>query len=430
LAVLEGGGATNAELVSVVRDGNEVIGEAALPGGQTLDFVAANVRNERTGPHAKVTMSLGGAVLAYSVFNIERDEDRTRLANSAAKRTGNVKKWAEPFKVRLDQFCAAVWPSWVKGDDGTWEAGRARKTTWLLEPWLLEGAGTILYGPPSTAKSWITMLWALGITHAVGPWPNGTHGPIMLVNLERPPELVRVRIRETARVLGAPERLLAVHARGRSLSDVTEAVRQTVKREGCSGVVVDSLSRSGTGDLTANDAANRAMDLLNGLDCAWCVIAHTPRSDSSHLFGSVMFEAAADLCVRVSSAESANTGDYSVGIKLETTKANDVRKGRPELWALDFGEDDTGLTGFRPARSGEFIDLEMGTMTVEDRIVEVLEDGPATAKEVAAELDLSIDTISKTCRRSQRMVKLPGPTGGRGRSAKWGLVVRVAEPEA
>lgn len=426
LAVLQQRGPQQGSVVEAVRDGEAVVGESTLSDGRRLEFEATNLRPTDTGVHARLEVSMDDRVLAFSIFNLERDEDRTRFANSAAKRLGDIKQWAEFIKGRLDAFCAQVWIAWTRGDVGSWEDGSDRRTSWLVEPFILEGAGTILYGPPSTAKSWVTMLWSLAVTHRCGPWPMSDAGPMMLVNLERPPELVRVRIRECARVLGCPERMLVIHGRGRSLSDVEDAVRQTVRREGCSGVVVDSLSRAGTGDLTGNQPMNRAMDSLNSFGTAWCIISHTPRSDSSHIYGSVMAEAAADLCIRISGAEVSDAEGHNVGVKLETTKANDVRKGRPQMWSLRFGMGDEGLQALERPAPGQFIDLEVGAMTLEDRICDVLRDGTATTKAISDELDVPAGVVGATCRRSPRICRLIGG-GGRGHTTTWALQAEQKE---
>lgn len=420
LAILQARGPQDASAVEAVRDGNSIIGETLMGDGRRLDFEARNPRQTETGLHARVEIGLDGTFLGYSVCNIERDEERTRLANSAAKKLGDLKQYGGYIKARLDTFCAQVWPAWTRADVGCWETGADRRTSWLVEPFILEGAGTILYGPPSTAKSWVTMLWSLAVTHRCGPWPRADAGPILFVNLERPPALVRVRARECARTLGCSEKMLMIHGRGRSISDVEDAVRQTVKSEGCSGVVVDSLSRAGTGDLTGNQPMNRAMDSLNSFGVAWCIISHTPRSDTSHIYGSVMAEAAADLCIRISGAEVTDPDGHSVGIKLETTKANDVRKGKPQMWSLRFGNDDAGLVGLERPAPGQFIDLEIGAMTIEDRICDVLHDCPATTKTIAEELDLPIGVVGATCRRSTKVSRLTGG-GGRGNAATWAL---------
>ena len=85
--------------------------------------------------------------------------------------------------------------------------------------------------------------------------------------------------------------------------------------------MVDSLSRMGYGNLIDNDPANKAMDALNGLSpAAWAVLAHTPRGDETHTFGSQMFDAAADVTVQLMTDDK--TKDDSLGIGLRVDKAN------------------------------------------------------------------------------------------------------------
>lgn len=427
-AKLNGNGPTKESLVDCARDGDAIVGEATL-GEIPIEFEARNVRMERSGVHARISVTTAEASLAYSILNVDRDEDRTRLANSASRRLGDPRKYADAVKLRLDQFCAVLWREWVRGEQAAWESGLDRKTAWLLHPYMLDNAGTILFGPPSAAKSWLTLAWTLAISHNAGPWRVDRSGPVLFVNLERPPHLVRARIREVALAVGTDERALIKHARGRTLADVCDSIVQTVQTEGCAAVIVDSLSRSGTGDLTQNEPANRAMDVLNGLGCAWCIIAHTPRSDPSHLYGSVMFEAAADLMVSVTPSEAApeRESGTSIGIKLDVTKANDVRKPRPEMWAFDFGDDDAGLTRIRRPEPGEFTDLEDAGKSVEDHILSAIGKEPKTAAQIAQETGLKQTVVAATCRRSKRVTDLVAG-GGRGKSTLWAPAALEEEP--
>lgn len=402
LELLQGGGLQPHGLVLMARDGATVIGESVLPGAGRLDFEASGIRRERTGIHARIAISSEGQTAAYSVLNVERDEDRTRLANSAGKRIGGDKR-GEAVKVRLDQFCHEIWPTWVRTDEGEEiPLTEGAPPVWMLEPYILEHGGTILFAPPGAAKSWTALIWAACLssdpTDSVLPVSRDRQRNVLYVNLERGSASISWRLGMVAQATRVRPRVLGINRRGSTFSDVWDACRTTVKNKGVDLVIVDSLSRAGYGDLNANDDTNRAMDALNALGCGWLVLAHSPRADASHVFGSVMHDAAADLCVRLTSAQA--PGDESrLGIRLEVTKANDVRKAAPALW--EYGFDEKGLISVDRAAPDAFPDLAP-TMSVGEQVYEYLRAGKATATEIANETGLERSAVAQALRRDRR----------------------------
>lgn len=423
--MLEGGGMSDRPDLDCIRLDNEMLAEVPMDGGGPLQFAAAHIRKERTGTHAKITISINGQTCAYSWLNCDRDEDRTRLANSAANRFSTAKLAGAAVKVRLDRFCERLWEEWTHTDTGEWLDGNEQhRPQWLLDPFVLESGGTILFGPPGGGKSWIGIIWSLGIQHGSLPWtcrPAST----LFVNLERSAPSIQWRLARVGRVLGIPQpRLLSISARGRTLDDVLDSVKVTVKKHGVELVIVDSLSRSGTGDMNGNEPANRAMDALNSLGVAWTVIGHSPRGDNTHVFGSQMFDAAADLCVRLTSTTSED--ERTLGIALETTKANDARRAGQQQWALEF--DDIGPTAFRRARDGEFVDLAPVKVATRQVVYEhLLTNGKDSATGIAEATGLDRSRIAHVLRSSE-FVRLGEEKRGKGRSeVLYGVVMAVPQ---
>jgi hypothetical protein len=68
------------------------------------------------------------------------------------------------------------------------------------------------------------------------------------------------------------------------------------------------------GDLTENGAGNKIVDALNGMAETWLAIGHTPRASAEHVYGTVHFDAGADLMVKLTSEQDE---DGPLGISLE-----------------------------------------------------------------------------------------------------------------
>ena len=94
-----------------------------LATGNVLRFQATEVRRERTGTHARLNITVNWISLAWSNFNIDRDEDRVRLANSAYKHLEDdaLDRAEFPlnrFKRALDLFCIGIWDEFVSVQAG------------------------------------------------------------------------------------------------------------------------------------------------------------------------------------------------------------------------------------------------------------------------------------------------------------------------
>lgn len=388
--------------------------EYPLDTGSSIFYHGEDVRRERTGVHAKVTITLGRTLLAYTTFNIEKDEDRVRLANSAWQALGQIDAEAWPkgkMKHGLDLFCSGLWVASV----GEIEIGlmegveRVGGTPYLCRPFAVEGGGTIIYAPPGRGKSFSALLMAVSIDAGC---PLLFHveraAPTLYINIERDKFSMSDRLARINRCLGLePNRPLHfMNQRGKSLNDIIGAAQRYVDRHHIEFVLLDSISRSGFGDLNDNQPVNRIIDAMNGLCRSWGALAHTPRADESHLYGSVHFDAGMDVGVKLST-QAANEG-MTVGVALTVTKANDGRVGgAPLMYALEF--DETGLRDVRDVRRGEFLQLEGGkSLSPEDQIKEFLSSyGRADGQEVSKNVGLPFTECSRILNHVPWALRIP-----------------------
>jgi len=401
-----------------------------LQSGNVLRFAAQDVRRERTGIHAKVCIFMNWVALAHSNFNIERDEERVRLANSAYShlddKVHNVDREEFPknqLKHALDLFCIGVWDYEVGAQMGDWMEGDpdtppARP---LLGNYVLDGAGTILYAPPGQGKSYTAIAWATCLMYGIDRiWPlHDTRIPLY-VNLERDARSMAGRLAAVNAALGIDSRspIPFLNARGRSLSDVFEAAKRTIAQHGCEVVFYDSISRAGGGgSMVGDDVANRIMDMLNALCPTWVAIGHSPRADDTHVYGSQMFTAAADLEVQLKSQTSHD--EDCTGVGLQITKANDVPTGGLSMHVLEWGS--LGLTGIRRARPGEFAEVEAAVkQSMEQEVWDFIHtNGPASASVIAKTIGRNRSNVANLLAKSPRFER----AGTEGHEIKYGLSV-------
>lgn len=413
-------------------EGNALVKRRSA-GDKALLFRAEGVRQERTGVHARVSVACNGAILAWSNFNIEKDEDRVRLTNSVyshfEQRNGSGKAEGLPgypktyLKSDLDQFCAGLWDAQLQQTMPEMMAGSMERAepAFLIRPYVLEGGGTILFAPPGRGKSYLLMLMAVSMDAGVRALWQVRKTPCLFINLERSARSVADRLGNVNAVLNQPrERKLAtINARGKSLVDVAAAAQRYIEENGVGCVFVDSISRAGAGDLTANDSTNRIIDQLNRFGCAWFGLAHTPRADETHLYGSIHFEAGADLVVQLLS-EQEETGPLGIGLQL--TKKNDVGNWPLQVMALEF--DEAGLLDVRDARRGEFPDIESKRkMTMREAIRQHLLDvGTQSATEIAEATGFNRSNISSLLQKdTETFVRSGIRPGKHGQSVAYGV---------
>ncbi len=375
-----------------------------------LSFRAEKVSEERTGIHARVSIYGQHESLSWSYLNIERREDRSSLAGAAHSvlKIDSKEYGKDDMRRDLDNFCAGLWdfylsrfvPEEMQGDEVP------QPISFLLVPYIVEKGGTIIFAPPGRGKSFTALIWAVSVDAGCNKFWVTHQRKVLFINLERSGESVRRRLSMVNKVLGLPaaRSLLTLNARGKSLIEVLPACRRAILRQNVALIVLDSISRAGLGDLNENVSGNRVIDALSSLCPTWLALGHTSRATDEHMYGSIMQDAGADICIQLSSQIK---DDDTLGVGYQITKQNDIGYHKQKIYALEFGEN--GLNTFRTAKAFEFPDIEGKSPT--DMLTTIIEwitnqdTSDATATEIENEFGYKRAHVSKLFNQSGKFVQ-------------------------
>lgn len=406
------------------REGDALRQTRELDPAHRLTFRAEAIRQERTGVHARVAVAMNGVTLAYDTMNIEKDADRVHLVNSYAKLLNGIAAIypKDHAKKEMDDFCEGLWGAYIGNDRAEYVSGATnpKPPTEILADFIIEGGGSIMFGLPERGKSWVLMLMAVSIDAGISTlWPVKQR-KVLFINLERSRESIENRLGMVNRTLGLPStrKLHMMNRRGRSLSDIYSAATLSVREEGDEVICLDSITRAGAGDLNENLTGNRVIDMMNGFEKAWIGIGHTPRSDESHLYGTLMFEAGADIMIRTFSELQGEER----GVALLRTKGNDLPPMKQaKAAALRFGQE--GLIAVRGASLSEFPDMLMAgsnASKTETVIRYMQEVDSASATEVSRETGVERSLVTKVFTETGLFQNL----GRRGREVHYRVAAR------
>lgn len=391
-----------------------------LPSGGIVNLELRDLRRERTGMHGLVAITSNGTVLAHDTYNLGRSEERRRLARRAHPDLGLLGQeyTVEALNHDLDMVC--LWAC------NGWEAARfvvervdpaeaIEPLNVLLEPYIVDGGGTILFAAPGSGKSFLALLMAASLANGLRQIWNSAPTPVLYVNLERSRRSLMHRDMQLRRVLGLVDTGIDyLHAAGRSYRQVHSTVKRHVQDNPGTVVFLDSISRAGLGSLNEDQAANAFVDSMNSLETAWLGIGHTPKHNPDTLFGSMHFEAGEDIGIKVTS----DLKDNVRGIAMQVVKANDIQIPPVRYLALEF--DQEGLARVRNTTTSEFPALagEDKPMTDHETLQAVLRDGAMSVAELAKASGKPEGQVRVTINRhTQDYVRLPGTL------AMWGLRV-------
>ena len=320
------------------------------------------------------------------------------------------------WDVVLEQVCLGVIQRHREGEPVVQvrDIPKPESIKWRLEPMIVEGVPTLIYGFGGTGKSYLAAYFSCLITEG---YPVGQlmpePGPVLYLDYENTESDNARRFDALHAGLDLGNRS-EVHYRRCSQRLATEVQEiQKIVLERSIEMVVDTAGPACGGDPESAQSAIQFFMALRSLNVTSLVLAHKSKmSGTTGPFGSVYWTNYPRNVFHIKASQSEEEDVTHVGLFHE--KANDGRLMRPMGFRLDFVNDGAEVS-VAQEDVGDVPELEE-SLSIGDRINNVLKaNGGMTVDDLVAELGAKGDSIRATLRRSTDIYcRLPGN--------RWGLV--------
>jgi hypothetical protein len=415
-----------------------------LSHGKVARLLATNISRERTGWHAKVGVALDDWPIEIDYINLERANSRNDLARHAhakliAKMTSEGDdithtEWSrEQISEHILQFSYWIVNNYEKTQNKITKDDMLPVSgiEWLINPYLMVEGATTMFAPPKSGKSTIAMAMAISLTTGSNKlWEVEKKIPVLWVNLERPDNSVKLRARQLAYSLGVEGDygLEFLHRRGHVLSVVGGSIERWVNENPDGFVFLDSISRAGMGKLVDDVTANAFTDTMHRhAPRGWCGIGHTSKLNHNEMYGNTMFQAGADIEIRLRSQVKKS----ELGVKMEIATSNHTTKNTSMTLAFEYVGDE--LVDARRADEGEYGDIvavSAGNQTRTQRLIDAINElgGKAKVSELSEHTGIHISDVGKIMSRAIASDRGDFVKVGNGRPPEYG-VASVREEE-
>ena len=388
-----------------------VIGRRTLGTSESIRINLDDVRRERTGIHGRIIFFANDICIQFDNINIEKGDQRGKFCRDVVKNLNEsiTSQYNEKAITHDVNTLCQVMISWESNSLSVKYVGvdeYPEPLSFPMYPFVLDKAGTILFAPAGTGKSYVGLIMAACIANNLKSPFVTTQRPVIYVNLERGENTFTVRDRAVRNALGLPgaSNIGYLHARGRAFKTIARKLERVTASRPDTVIILDSISRTGLGTLLDDSNANYFTDTMNSLGLTWVGIGHTPRETDKHVFGSSHFTNGCDIEVRLVGSEK----NHTLNLLLETVKANDGRKNLKAGLALDFGpEPQDGLIGIRRL-SEDDPELVEQSVDAQYKVAHAIKElgGTATPTQIAEELDAQLPNVSRILNKSNQFVHL------------------------
>ena len=351
-------------------------------------------------------------------LNFTSDQTRTRLIKTLESKDSQ-RSWHDI----INQLSLAITERARQGEpvQEVWitEDSNIEPPKFLLDPIILEGTSSVLFGEKGTTKSTMALLFYICL---LLPWEDNPFGLVapqrsikaLILDWEQERSIIEYYARRFQVGMNLPPFPIYYRRCGLPLVDDIEQIQNHITEVGAEVVIIDSLGAAVGGELSKPEPALNFFSALRRLKVSSLILAQTSKdmeSKKKSIYGSVYFTYYARSIFELCKSEAINP--ENINVALFHRWANYSGLSKPMGFGIHFN--DTGIKVERESVNiGEFrekISLSRG-------ILDALKDGAKTPKELTEILDSSYASIGmalKRLERAKQIIKL---------DKVWGLLNR------
>lgn len=348
-------------------------------------------------------------------INFTADRTRKELAKTLSEKYSD-QQW--DWIAIIDQLSFKIQELAREGEPvkEIWTYEDAPPLEYLLEPILIRGMPTVIFGEKGSTKSRLAIIVA---TCLLLPWHDN---PLELVVPERSIkalildwetewDIVRYEVKRLQLGMSLPDFPVFYRRCNLPLADDIEQIQQHIEKVKAEVLIIDSLGAAAGGELNKPEIALNFFSALRRLKRTSLIIAQTSKSEEGKksIFGSTYFTYYARSIFELCKGE--DIGGDDIHVALFHRWCNISKTHQPIGFNFHF-EDNWVTVEREPVSIREFL-AKIGT---QQQIMELIKAGPLSTKEIMESLGISRANADKTLQRlrtKNKIVKVED---------KWGLL--------
>ena len=347
-------------------------------------------------------------------MNFSADRTRKELTNNLTKKYPDF-----PWDTITDELAYYIQDLARQGEPvhELWTHEEFEKPSYLLDPILVKGLPTIIFGEKGVAKSTLSLVLYICLTL---PWhdnPLELSAPqrsikTLILDWETERNIVQYYANKLQVGMELPTFPIYYRRCGFPLADDIEQIQSHISKLGAEVIIIDSLGAAAGGDLKSPEVALKFFSALRKLKVTSLIIAQTSKSEDGKkrtVFGSTYFQYYSRSIFELCKAETIS--DSEVDIALFHREANLSALSQPRGYRLHHNE--TGITV-------ESISVDINDfrkkINAQSLILDALKQGLLTVDEIAAISGVDANSVKPILTKLKKRDRVVNPERG-----KWGL---------
>lgn len=358
-------------------------------------------------------------IYPQTAINFVAERTRTALIKTLAE---TYPKW--DWAGIINQLCLCVVDRSRQGEpvQELWTYDNIPDIEYLLEPILIKGVPTVIYGEKGVAKSTLALVFYICLTL---PWidnPLGLIAPTrsvktLILDYELPGYIALRNAKHFQEGMGLPT--FSLHHRRciTPLADDIEQIANHINNLKAEVIIIDSLARASGGDLNKTDGANaffESLDKLHGVTSL--IIAQTSKDQETKrktIYGNALFTYYARSIFELCKSEYVDDDEIDVAL---FHRFSNLTKIHPSMSFKICYNGHKSTIERQPINVAEFV----AKVNVQAAILDSLRSGALSAKDIAEHIQSSPGIVSATLTRLKKKGTVINLEHG-----QWGLVSKT-----